>query len=162
MPEKLQHVNRGNIQEFTNLRLKVFVRSPCHFQMNVVEERPLRISLLSLPFPLKFFDSLCDKLQKTRNPIQRALVMIDDFSNTAKCIFRVRKLKNQLDMMISKNASKFSSSREFELLAACDAQASSASSPTFSAGNGDAIDIRSYLFCNSEYSWIQHWRSGCA
>lgn len=53
--------------------------------------------------------------------------------------FRVRKLKNQLDMVISKNASKFSSSREFELLAACDAQASSASSPTFSAGNGDAI-----------------------
>lgn len=53
--------------------------------------------------------------------------------------FRVRKLKNQLDMVISKKASKFSSSREFELLAACDAQASSASSPTFSAGNGDAI-----------------------
>ncbi|KAG6737990.1 hypothetical protein POTOM_059525 [Populus tomentosa] len=111
MPEKLQHVNRGNIQEFTDLRFK-----------------------------------------KTRNPIQRALLMIDGFSNTVH--FRVRKLKNLLDMVISKNASKFSSSREFELLAACDAQASSASSPTFSAGNGDAIDIRSYLFCNSEYSWI--------
>jgi hypothetical protein len=55
MPEKLQHVNRGNIQEFTNLRLKVFVQSPSHFQMNVVEERPLRIYLLSLSFPLKFF-----------------------------------------------------------------------------------------------------------
>ncbi|XP_061945166.1 uncharacterized protein LOC133669145 [Populus nigra] len=52
---------------------------------------------------------------------------------------RVHKLKNQLDMLMSKNASKFSSSENLSLLAACDAQTSSAPSPTFSAGNGETI-----------------------
>uniref|UniRef100_A0A6N2MFZ6 Uncharacterized protein n=1 Tax=Salix viminalis TaxID=40686 RepID=A0A6N2MFZ6_SALVM len=51
---------------------------------------------------------------------------------------RVHKLKNQLDILMSKNASKFSSSENLSLLAACDAQTSSAPSPTFSAG-GDLV-----------------------
>ncbi|CAK7322501.1 unnamed protein product [Dovyalis caffra] len=53
---------------------------------------------------------------------------------------RVHKLKNELDMVISKNASKFSSSENLSLLAACDAQTSSAPSPT-SAGNGETISV---------------------
>ena len=54
---------------------------------------------------------------------------------------RVHKLKNQLDILMSKNASKFSSSENLSLLAACDAQTSSAPSPTFSAGNGETISV---------------------
>lgn len=53
---------------------------------------------------------------------------------------RIRNLKSKLDMIISKNASKFSSSENLSLLAApCEAQTSSAPSPTFSAGNGDTM-----------------------
>ncbi|XVF29576.1 hypothetical protein REPUB_Repub15cG0133000 [Reevesia pubescens] len=54
---------------------------------------------------------------------------------------RVQKLRSQLDLVMSKNASKFSSSENLSLLAACDAQTSSAPSPTFSAGNGDTISV---------------------
>lgn len=54
---------------------------------------------------------------------------------------RVQKLKNQLDMLMSKNASKFSSSENLSLLVPCDAQTSSAPSPTFSAGNGETISV---------------------
>ncbi|XWS35343.1 hypothetical protein CRYUN_Cryun21dG0117500 [Craigia yunnanensis] len=55
---------------------------------------------------------------------------------------RVQKLRSQLDLVTSKNASKFSSSENLSLLAACDAQASSAPSPTFSAGNGETLSVR--------------------
>ncbi|TXG72710.1 hypothetical protein EZV62_001289 [Acer yangbiense] len=54
---------------------------------------------------------------------------------------RVHKLKSQLDMVMSKNASKFSSSENLSLLATCDAQTSSAPSPTFSAGNADTTSV---------------------
>lgn len=54
---------------------------------------------------------------------------------------RVHKLKNQIDVVMSKNAARFSSSENLSLLAAGDAQTSSAQSPTFSAGNGDAISV---------------------
>ncbi|XP_007033740.2 PREDICTED: uncharacterized protein LOC18602351 [Theobroma cacao] len=54
---------------------------------------------------------------------------------------RVQKIRSQLDLVMSKNASKFSSSENLSLLAACDAQTSSAPSPTFSAGNGDTISV---------------------
>ncbi|KAL4290149.1 hypothetical protein GQ457_14G001360 [Hibiscus cannabinus] len=54
---------------------------------------------------------------------------------------KVQKLRNQLDQVMSKNVSKFSSSENLSLLAACDAQTSSAPSPTFSAGNGDTISV---------------------
>ncbi|KAK5793510.1 Elongation factor 4 [Gossypium arboreum] len=54
---------------------------------------------------------------------------------------KVQKLRSQLDQVMSKNASKFSSSENLSLLAACDAQTSSAPSPTFSAGNGDTISV---------------------
>ncbi|KAI9195457.1 hypothetical protein LWI28_014993 [Acer negundo] len=54
---------------------------------------------------------------------------------------RVHKLKSQLDMVMSKNASKFSSSENLSLLAPCDAQTSSAPSPTFSAGNADTTSV---------------------
>ncbi|KAK7822898.1 hypothetical protein CFP56_036012 [Quercus suber] len=54
---------------------------------------------------------------------------------------RVHKLKNQIDVVMSKNAARFSSSENLSLLAPGDAQTSSAQSPTFSAGNGDAISV---------------------
>ncbi|KAJ8774745.1 hypothetical protein K2173_017191 [Erythroxylum novogranatense] len=54
---------------------------------------------------------------------------------------RVHKLKNQLDMIMTKNVAKFSSSENLSLLAAFDAQTSSAPSPTFSAGNGEAVSM---------------------
>ncbi|XP_024024646.1 uncharacterized protein LOC21403300 isoform X2 [Morus notabilis] len=52
---------------------------------------------------------------------------------------RVKKLRGQIDMVISKNAAKFSSSENLSLLAPLDVQTSSAHSPAFSAGNGDEI-----------------------
>ncbi|KAE8673895.1 C2 domain-containing protein / GRAM domain-containing protein isoform 1 [Hibiscus syriacus] len=52
---------------------------------------------------------------------------------------KIQKLRNQLDQVMSKNVSKFSSSENLSLLAVCDAQTSSAPSPTVSAGNGDTI-----------------------
>ena len=54
---------------------------------------------------------------------------------------RVHKLKSQIDVVMSKNAARFSSSENLSLLAPGDAQTSSAYSPTFSAGNGDAISV---------------------
>ncbi|KAJ0093104.1 hypothetical protein Patl1_26757 [Pistacia atlantica] len=54
---------------------------------------------------------------------------------------RVHKLKSQLDIIMSKNASKFSSSENLSLLAPCEAQNSSAPSPTFSAGNADTTSV---------------------
>lgn len=54
---------------------------------------------------------------------------------------RVHKLKSQIDMVLSKNAARFSSSENLSLLAPCDGQTSSAHSPTFSAGNGDTISV---------------------
>lgn len=54
---------------------------------------------------------------------------------------RVQKLKAQLDMVVPKNVVKFSSSENLSLLAPCDGQTSSAHSPNFSAGNGDAISV---------------------
>ncbi|GMI93013.1 hypothetical protein like AT3G59670 [Hibiscus trionum] len=54
---------------------------------------------------------------------------------------KVQKLRNQLDQVMSKNVSKFSSSENLSLLAACDAQTSSAPSPTISAGNGDTTSV---------------------
>nr|POF23508.1 hypothetical protein CFP56_40082 [Quercus suber] len=54
---------------------------------------------------------------------------------------RVHKLKSQIDVVMSKNAARFSSSENLSLLAPGDAQTSSAHSPTFSAGNGDAISV---------------------
>ncbi|KAJ4839026.1 hypothetical protein Tsubulata_018922 [Turnera subulata] len=52
---------------------------------------------------------------------------------------RVQTLKNQVDIVISTNCAKFSSSENLSLLAFCDAQTSSAHSPTVSAGNGETI-----------------------
>ncbi|KAK9287756.1 hypothetical protein L1049_016196 [Liquidambar formosana] len=54
---------------------------------------------------------------------------------------RVHRLRNQLDAVMSQNAGRFSSSENLSLLAPCDAQTSSAHSPTFSAGNGDTISV---------------------
>lgn len=50
---------------------------------------------------------------------------------------RVQKLKSQLDVIMSKNAAKFSSSETLSHLVPCDVQTSSVRSPTFSACNGD-------------------------
>lgn len=52
---------------------------------------------------------------------------------------RVQKLKSQLDLVMSKNAAKFSSSENLGHLAPCDVQTSSVRSPTFSACNGDTM-----------------------
>ncbi|KAL6294018.1 hypothetical protein ACE6H2_002160 [Prunus campanulata] len=52
---------------------------------------------------------------------------------------RVHKMKNQIDVVMSKNACRFSSSENLSLLVPCDAPTSSAHSPAFSAGNGDTI-----------------------
>lgn len=54
---------------------------------------------------------------------------------------RVHKLKNQMDEVMSKNASKFSSSENLSLLRHGDVQTSSAHSPTISAGNGDTLSV---------------------
>ncbi|XP_059632972.1 uncharacterized protein LOC132275477 isoform X2 [Cornus florida] len=56
-------------------------------------------------------------------------------------VSRVHKMKAQLDMVMSKNAAKFSSSENLSLLVPSDAQTSSAHSPTFSACNGDTITV---------------------
>lgn len=50
---------------------------------------------------------------------------------------RVQKLKSQLDVIMSKNAAKFSSSENLSHHVPCDVQTSSVRSPTFSACNGD-------------------------
>lgn len=50
---------------------------------------------------------------------------------------RVQKLKSQLDVIMSKNAAKFSSSENLSYLVPFDVQTSSVRSPTFSACNGD-------------------------
>ncbi|KAF7805310.1 uncharacterized protein G2W53_037471 [Senna tora] len=52
---------------------------------------------------------------------------------------RVHKLKRQVNVIMSKNALKFSSSENLSLLPHGEVQTSSAHSPTFSAGNGDTI-----------------------
>ncbi|XP_057957251.1 uncharacterized protein LOC131150512 [Malania oleifera] len=54
---------------------------------------------------------------------------------------RVHKLRSQLEMVMVKNAGKFSSSENLSLLLPCDLQTSSPPSPTFSTGNGDAISV---------------------
>ncbi|MED6158072.1 hypothetical protein PIB30_029266 [Stylosanthes scabra] len=54
---------------------------------------------------------------------------------------RVQKLKGQVDMVMSKNTSKLSSSENLSLLPHGDVQTSSAPSPTTSAANGDAISV---------------------
>ncbi|KAK2966711.1 hypothetical protein RJ640_022752 [Escallonia rubra] len=54
---------------------------------------------------------------------------------------RVHKLKTQLDLVMSKNAGKFSSSENLSNLVLADALASSVHSPTFSACNGDTISV---------------------
>lgn len=69
------------------------------------------------------------------NLLEKVLWKIDLLSS------KVHKLKNQLDVVLSKNASKFSSSENLSLLAPCDGQASSVPSGTFSAGNGDTISV---------------------
>ncbi|KAF5733931.1 hypothetical protein HS088_TW16G00372 [Tripterygium wilfordii] len=55
---------------------------------------------------------------------------------------RVRELKTEIEMAMSKNAPKFSPSENLSLLAPYDAQTSSAPSPTVSAGNGDNTSVR--------------------
>lgn len=52
---------------------------------------------------------------------------------------RVKKLRGQVDTVMSNNAALFSSSENLTLLAPLDGQTSSAHSPAFSTGNGDAI-----------------------
>ncbi|CAJ1939336.1 unnamed protein product [Sphenostylis stenocarpa] len=63
---------------------------------------------------------------------------------------RVRKLKSEVDTIMSKNASKFSSSENLSLLPHGDVQTSSAQSPTISAGNGDTASV------GVIYNSIQH------
>ncbi|KAM1925416.1 hypothetical protein ACFX13_032695 [Malus domestica] len=50
---------------------------------------------------------------------------------------RVHKLKYQMDVVMSKNAARFSSSENLSILVPCDAQTSSAHSPALSPGNGE-------------------------
>ncbi|KAM1412435.1 hypothetical protein ACFXTO_025161 [Malus domestica] len=52
---------------------------------------------------------------------------------------RVHKLKYQMDVVMSKNAARFSSSENLSVLVPCDAQTSSAHSPALSPGTGDTI-----------------------
>ncbi|XP_061373460.1 uncharacterized protein LOC133315804 [Gastrolobium bilobum] len=54
---------------------------------------------------------------------------------------RVHKLKSQVDSIMAKNASKFSSSENWSILPHGDMQTSSAQSPTISAGNGDTSSV---------------------
>ncbi|KAJ1382449.1 hypothetical protein SESBI_44226 [Sesbania bispinosa] len=54
---------------------------------------------------------------------------------------RVHKLKGDVEAVMSKNASKFSSSENLSLLPHGDVQTSSAQSPATSAGNGDAASV---------------------
>lgn len=54
---------------------------------------------------------------------------------------RVHKLKGQIDIILSKNAARFSSSENLSLLAPCEGQTSSAHSPTCSAGNGETVSV---------------------
>ncbi|KAL9233158.1 hypothetical protein vseg_008188 [Gypsophila vaccaria] len=54
---------------------------------------------------------------------------------------QVLSLRNHLDTVMSKNGLKFSSSENLSLLSPDDGQTSAASSPVFSAGNGDNMYI---------------------
>ncbi|KAL2344881.1 hypothetical protein Fmac_006166 [Flemingia macrophylla] len=54
---------------------------------------------------------------------------------------RVHRLKSDIDSIMSKNASRFSSSENLSLLPHRDIQTSSAQSPTVSAGNGDTASV---------------------
>ncbi|OMO72773.1 hypothetical protein CCACVL1_17602 [Corchorus capsularis] len=80
-------------------------------------------------------DQLLLEFRDNNNSLEQVLWKIEIVHS------RVHKLRSQLDLVMSKNASKFSSSENLSLLAACDAQTSSAPSPTFSAGNGDTISM---------------------
>ncbi|KDP44239.1 hypothetical protein JCGZ_05706 [Jatropha curcas] len=80
-------------------------------------------------------DQLSFELEDGDHSLERVLWKIEIAQS------RIHKLKNQLDMVISKNTAKFSSSETLSLLVPCDAQTSSAPSPTFSAGNGETLSI---------------------
>lgn len=70
----------------------------------------------------------------------------------------VHKLKSQIDMVMSKNAAKFSSSENLSLLVPFDVQTSSAHSPAFSAGNGDTISAGA-IYAPTEH--IPEYDLGC-
>lgn len=70
------------------------------------------------------------KFQDDDKPLEQLLWKIEMMHS------RVNKLKGQLDVVMSKNAAKFSSSENLSLLVPCDGQTPS---PTFSPGNGEAI-----------------------
>lgn len=63
---------------------------------------------------------------------------------------RVHKLRTQLDVVLIKNASRFSSSENLSQLVGGDVQTSSVRSPTFSACNGDAVSVGG-LYTSSQY-----------
>lgn len=80
-------------------------------------------------------DPLFFEFREGDNSLEQVLMNIEIVHS------RVQKLKSQLDIVMSKNASKFSSSENLSLLAPCKAQTSSAPSPTFSAGNADTTSV---------------------
>ncbi|KAH6778347.1 hypothetical protein C2S51_009659 [Perilla frutescens var. frutescens] len=63
---------------------------------------------------------------------------------------RVHKLRAQLDLVMIKNASRFSSSENLSQLVGGDVQTSSIRSPTFSACNGDTVSVGG-LYMPSQY-----------
>ncbi|XP_022722984.1 uncharacterized protein LOC111280087 isoform X2 [Durio zibethinus] len=91
-------------------------------------------------------DQLLLEFRDGNNPLEQVLRKIEIVRS------RVQKLRSQLDLVMSKNASKFSSSENLSLLAACDAQTSSAPSPTFSAGNGETISAGPAYNTNQQIS----------
>lgn len=80
-------------------------------------------------------DALFFELKDDDSSLEQVLLKIETVHS------RVRQLKSQLDIVMAKNASRFSSSENLSLLAPCDGQTSSAPSPTFSAGNADTTSI---------------------
>ncbi|XVF65796.1 hypothetical protein PTKIN_Ptkin09bG0279200 [Pterospermum kingtungense] len=91
-------------------------------------------------------DQLLLEFRDGNNSLEQVLQKIDIVHS------RVQKLRSQFDLVMSKNASKFSSSENLSLLAACDAQTSSAPSPTFSTCNGETISVGPGYNANQQVS----------
>ncbi|XP_039045564.1 uncharacterized protein LOC120185407 [Hibiscus syriacus] len=89
-------------------------------------------------------DGLFFKFRDENNSLEQVLRKIEIVHA------KVQKLRNQLDQVMSKNVSKFSSSENLSFLVACDAQTSSAPSPTFSAGNGDTRSVEPAFFSTQQ------------
>ncbi|KAJ9178287.1 hypothetical protein P3X46_010184 [Hevea brasiliensis] len=91
-------------------------------------------------------EQLSFELEDDNNFLEQVLWKIEIMQS------QIHKLRNQLDVVMSENATAFSSSENPRLLAPCDGHTSSAASPTFPAGNGDTMSIEAMHNANQQIS----------